>query len=195
MDGNATTHSYPRSTDPISDKWIDVVEADTNTFSVDVGKSLLIGHDVTAATFAPASGLLTVTIPDHNLREGQNVRVSDSAFTFTCAQDNHATQHVYPRSTDPAYQSSVKIVSDGSKHTVTGAGYNPDKGTIEFTLASHGFSDGDKIRLDDDSLVFTCAMDSNATEHSYPRKSDPISGKWITITNTCLLYTSDAADE
>ena len=184
MDGNATTHSYPRSTDPISDKWIDVVEADTNTFSVDVGKSLLIGHDVTGATFAPASGLLTVTIPDHNLREGQNVRVSDSAFTFTCAQDNHATQHVYPRSTDPAYQSSVKIVSDGSKHTVTGAGYNPDKGTIEFTLASHGFSDGDKIRLDDDSLVFTCAMDSNATEHSYPRKSDPISGKWITITNT-----------
>ena len=184
MDGNASVHTYPRSTDPISDKWIEVVEADTNTFSVDVGKSLLVGHDVTAASFAPATGLLTVTIPNHQLSEGQNVRVEDSAFTFTCAQDNHATQHVYPRSTDPAYQSSVKIVADGSKHTVTGAGYNPDKGTIEFTLANHGFSDGDKIRLDDDSLIFTCAMDANATEHSYPRKSDPISGKWVTITNT-----------
>ena len=183
MDGDASTHVYPRSSDPISNKWVEVAEADTNTFSIDVGKSLLIGHDVTAAAYVPATGLLTATIPGHQLSEGQNVRIEDGAFTFTCAQDNYGTQHVYPRSTDPAYQSSVKIVSDGSKHTVTGAGYNPDKGTMEFTLTNHGFENGDKIRIDDNALVFTCAMDNNATEHSYPRKSDPISGKWVTITN------------
>ena len=32
---------------------------------------------------------------------------------------------------------------------------------------------GDSIKLANDGFVFTCAMDGNATEHAYPRFSDP----------------------
>ena len=32
---------------------------------------------------------------------------------------------------------------------------------------------GNKIRIAIDSIIFTCTMDNRATEHAYPRKTDP----------------------
>ena len=42
---------------------------------------------------------------------------------------------------------------------------------------------GDKIKLEDNSLTFTCAKDNHATYHTYPRSTDPYSGQWLTISN------------
>ena len=50
-------------------------------------------------------------------------------------------------------------------------------------MASHGFEVGDQVKLADDSLTFTCGMDGDATNHTYPRSSDPISDQWITLEN------------
>ena len=41
---------------------------------------------------------------------------------------------------------------------------------------------GDLIKIKDRSIGFRCAMDNNASVHTYPRPSDPISGKWVAIT-------------
>ena len=51
------------------------------------------------------------------------------------------------------------------------------------TSNGHGFSDGDYVKFDDDSLTFTCSLDGNATNHTYPRATDRASGRWLQIFN------------
>jgi hypothetical protein len=60
--------------------------------------------------------------------------------------------------------------------------YTPADGNLTLTINNHGFSNGDLIRIADNSLTFKCDKDSNATEHTYPRLSDPASGKWLSVT-------------
>ena len=37
------------------------------------------------------------------------------------------------------------------------------------TASAHGLSVGDLIRINDGGITFTCATDSNASNHPYPR--------------------------
>ena len=37
--------------------------------------------------------------------------------------------------------------------------------------------------IDDNAITFTCSKDSNATNHSYPRPTDPASGQYLTVSN------------
>ena len=71
---------------------------------------------------------------------------------------------------------AVKVVADNSTITPTGADYNSSTGKITFTTATaHGLTTGtNKIRILKGSLTYTCSLDNNATEHSYPRVTDPI---------------------
>jgi len=55
------------------------------------------------------------------------------------------------------------------KYSVSAATYEPTTGVMELTVGSHGFVVGSTIRINTDSLTFTCAMDSHATNHTYPR--------------------------
>ena len=59
--------------------------------------------------------------------------------------------------------------------TPTGADYDSSTGKITFTLNNHGLTTGtNKIRILKGSLTYTCSLDNHATEHSYPRTTDPI---------------------
>ena len=49
------------------------------------------------------------------------------------------------------------------------------------TAASHGLSNGDKIIITNNSLTFTCDKDNHFSQHSYPRTTDPVSGKEIEV--------------
>jgi len=49
------------------------------------------------------------------------------------------------------------------------------------TKGNHGLSSGDKIRIIDNGIYFSCTMDNRETEHSYPRVTDPASGVDLTI--------------
>ena len=70
-----------------------------------------------------------------------------------------------------------------SQHTVTNAVYTGSTGVMVVTSAGHGFSDGDYVKFDDDSLTFTCDLDNNATNHTYPRSTDRASNRWLQISN------------
>ncbi|MEC8551313.1 MAG: hypothetical protein VXY93_12525, partial [Pseudomonadota bacterium] len=37
--------------------------------------------------------------------------------------------------------------------------------------------------IDDNGITFTCSKDSNATNHPYPRSTDPASGQYLTVSN------------
>ena len=52
---------------------------------------------------------------------------------------------------------------------------------MTITIAGHGFVNGEHIKITDNSLTFTCAKDVNATQHTYPRVTDPVSNKWLVI--------------
>ena len=64
---------------------------------------------------------------------------------------------------------------NGSGPTITAVAYNSTTGRITVTTSSgHGYSAGQEIRILKESLTFTCTLDNNATNHSYPRVTDPI---------------------
>ena len=213
------------------------------------------------ATYNPITGILTLTFGSaHNMSTGNTITLDNNSLTFTCDKDNHATNHTYPRTSDPAsgatlavtvtsttaftidvgtsptsihsyprsrdpyYQKSIGIgatttttvsvfvgktptkyynpssayynadtgdmdLTLGTNYTLTGqalktptgASYAPATGLIDFTLNSHGLVLGDRIRIQDRSLAFTCDLDNRRTEHLYPRSTDPYSGKWLDV--------------
>ena len=54
-----------------------------------------------AGSYNPVTGDMSLTVGSHTMRVGETVTIADNSLTFTCAQDNHQTDHTYPRSTDP----------------------------------------------------------------------------------------------
>ena len=182
------------------------------------------------ATYDGNSGVLTLTFANaHGINNSNTVTIANHSLTFTCEGDQHASQHSYPRPSDPAYGNPLNVTSHTSSaphqitvnvgvstfvnvgvttatynpstgdlvatvgaghtilgpssHTVTTCTYTPTTGVLRLTVPSHGFSNGDMVRILDESLTMTCGYDSHATTHKYPRTSDPASGKWLRITN------------
>jgi hypothetical protein len=55
--------------------------------------------------------------------------------------------------------------------TPTDATYKPETGVMTLTVGAHTMSVGEEIQIAPDAITFTCALDGNATLHSYPRAS------------------------
>ena len=90
--------------------------------------------------------------------------------------------HYFERSRDNAIEVSTGTGGYTLFTAITGTTYNPTSGDLVIKTASaHGLSVGDLIRIDDGGITFTCATDSNATDHPYPRPTDPASTKILTI--------------
>ena len=186
MDGNQSQKTYPRaSVDYVSGRSIPITAYTDETISVNVGIS---GANQTwtpsNAQYDPNNGDMILTLGQHGLGVGRGIVIADNSLVFTCAQDGNATNHSYPRSTDPASGSSLTITSvSESQHTITDAPYNTGTGFITVTIANHNFNNGDYVKLDNNSLTYTCSLDNNATNHSYPRPTDYASGRWLRISN------------
>ncbi|MAV94559.1 MAG: hypothetical protein CMA31_02595 [Euryarchaeota archaeon] len=56
-----------------------------------------------------------------------------------------------------------------TNYNVTGATFAPDTGVLVLTIGTHGFQVGSTLRIATGGVTFTCAMDSHATNHAYPR--------------------------
>ena len=198
MDNHATVHAYPRSTDQMSGKWMAVQNASKDEFDVHVGKTPSIPFTISAADFDPTTGLMKMTIGDHDLRSGHSVRLAKESIVFTCYLDAHNSTHAYPRSTgsnysggaDPFYNKPISILYDGSPLTATsGTFYNPTTGIMRITTDSaHGLQEGDSIKFALDSLVFRCDEDGQATDHTYPRATDPYANRWQRVLGLSLIH-------
>ena len=145
QDSNATNHSYPRSTDPVSGMWIPISNVTQNTFDVQVLASTPSTNQTPHAFVSAAAN--SVTFPR------DSIKLADGAVTFTCDQDSNATNHSYPRTT-------IETA------TVTGADYDPQTGVMEITIPNHGLKNNEQIKFADDSLTFTCLLDNNVTNLS-----------------------------
>ena len=186
MDNFDAVKTYPRSgIDPYSGRSMPIVSRTDTTITLNVGKSGPNKYFTpTGATYDPTTGIMEVTVGQHGLGVGRGVVLEDNSFTFTCLTDP-SDPKTYPRpGQDPFAGKSIAIQSVGStSHTITDADYDPALGEITFTLAGHGWSNGDYIKIDDGALTFTCTLDNNVTQHTYPRNYEYASGRWFAISN------------
>ncbi len=111
MDGNSTEHSYPRSSDPVSNKWLAISNKTANTFRVNVGTSQKAVFTPTGADYDPTTGLMELEIGAHSLKAGSSIKLVANSLGFTCDVDNNATTKTYPRSSDPVHNTAIKIQS------------------------------------------------------------------------------------
>jgi len=204
-DNYQTEVNYPRvKDDAIYQEDIRVLSVTDNTFTILAGISTLRNLQPTDATYDPASGLSTITVANHNLVVGTRVFMTAGGFTFTCGMDNHATEHTYPRVSDDNYNTTVGIASTTANtvtlqlaasgpnqyYTPTDVTYDPVSGNSTLTIGQHDLVSGLPIIIQDNSLTFTCDMDGNQTQKSYPRPAangkaaDYASGRSISIGST-----------
>ena len=82
----------------------------------------------------------------------------------------------YPHGLTAGDQIKIRKAELETTYTPTGATYDPDTGVMVVTLAGHGFVAGETVTLAENSFTFTCAYDAHATNHTYPRETDPAGG-------------------
>ena len=190
-DNYATEHEYPRSTDPVFNKWIPVSGVTATEFNVNVGSNVLTPS---GATYDPSTGVMVLSIDNHGYTDSDKISIIDESIVFTCSSDKHKSKISYPR---PAYNhtfvsaadDAVTKVDGGASITPSSAVYDASTGDLQFEFAiNHGLSDGDEITIDDDSLTFTCSKDNNSTEHNYPRA--PYNHKFVSTLSNSIYVTS-----
>ena len=266
-DNNQSIHTYPRlGKDPLNrtySKVVGIATTGATSFSVFVGVTTNSTLDVLDSSYEGGSGILKVVVGDAGMTavaaNNNRIGIKTESLVFTCAKDNFATLHPYPRSSDPVVgictdafnndatsfeafvgssvgtggvvnasiveynkhnfitagvgsitanaggpftattgteydpKSGILTVTTTASHSFTQSGintakagttYNPTTGVVQIeTVSAHGWSNGDLIKIEENSLTFTCAYDNNQTQHTYPRPGDPIHNKWIPISN------------
>ena len=181
-------------------------EANSDSFKLDLNVPTL---SISNATYGENSGIVTLTTyTPHQLSVGMGVTLSKLGFTCSYGDYTHQFVESNPNSitansggpftpSDATYNPNTGnlVLTIGSGHgltanttlTASNSGglttYTPTTGVLKIkTTANHGLSNGDKIKFVQESLRFTCSKDSNATNHDYPRITDPMYNKWLTVT-------------
>ena len=218
--GAAAEKSYPRSTDYASDRWLQVFDVTTNTFTVQV-LDTIPSTNVDPHTFVSA-------VSNGIKKAVSTVRIANESLQFSCPYNGGGTAS-YPRATDPiGTQGKMKDIpveavgtstitvnalngttaTNTDTHTWVGLSpyqfqptdiaYTPTTGEMVITVTGHPLIKGDRIFFANNSLTFTCGLDNNATQHTYPRVGDPSEGAWHTIdavtTDTFTVYVGVSSD-
>ena len=170
QDDHHTDHSYPRTTDPWSGRWLKILNSDPDSFEVNVGKSLSYRFSPTAGTYDPSTGDMVLDIGTHSLAQGQTIKIQPNSLVWTCGLDNNATEHTYPRAIIDTHQAA------------SGSTYAPLTGVLDVTTtATHGLKVGDWIKFEEGAITFNCTMDGGSSNKAYPRKTDPTYDKWLQV--------------
>ena len=189
--GSGGNDSYPRPSDYAMNRDLPITKIDADTFKVNILETAP-STNTGIHTFINAVGDMK--------KGGESIKIATNSLTFTCDMDNHGSEHSYPRTTDPYYNTSIPIVSTTSDtitvnvgisslvyHTPTDATYNPANGDLVVTIGSHKLMVGKNVKIATDSLGFTCDKDNNTVTKYYPRKDkDPAYNTSVAVGATTL---------
>jgi len=167
------------------------------TYNKDTGMMVLdvnMAHGLSAATtltattgtgWIPSTGILTVvTSTAHGLTTNDYVKFATESLTFSCSQDGNATNHAYPRQTDPVFNKWIQVtVTNATTFTCSVGVSTTGDFTHTFVSATAGgvLKANDTVTIADNGVTFTCDKDNNTSNHSYPRASDPASGATLGV--------------
>ena len=136
-------------------------------------------------TFTCASDSYTTPFSYPRLTDpatGQNLSISNATtntFTVNVGISSNTSTHLFVS----AVANGIIVLPKTPTRTATTATYVPTTGLLTITSNAHGLSNGNAVKLVQNSLTFTCASDSYATPHSYPRLTDPANGQNLSISN------------
>ena len=128
--GTCGQQSYPRSTDPASNTFLRVSNVTTNTFEVNVGDAGVASgsaHSFVSATAGVTRSVIKSGSADYehtwvgdngsggaaaNAMQASNesITIATKSLIFTCSQDGNDSEHGYPRTTDPAYNTNLPVI-------------------------------------------------------------------------------------
>ena len=194
---------YPRSTDYASDRWLEAFDCTTNTFTVQVLDTIPSTNTdphtfVSAVTNSVKKAVSTVRIANESLQFSCNYGGGGTA-SYPRPTDPIGTQGKMKDVPVEAVATTTITVNalNGTAPTNTDAhtwvglsayqfqptdiAYTPSTGEMVLTLNGHPLIKGDRIFFANNSLTFTCGLDNNQTQHTYPRVGDPSEGAWHTI--------------
>ena len=90
----------------------------------------------TTVSYDPATGVTVLTIPGHDMTTGNYVQFAPGSLEFTCALDNHATNHDYPRVGDGNYGTWMEITASDVNTITVNAGISSDTSEHRFVSAA-----------------------------------------------------------
>ena len=170
MDGNASYHTYPRSTDPYYDTSVSIGATTATTITLNVGITTIVNYGISTATYNPATGDLVLGIGTHNLTKGSHIKLADESLIFTCAKDSHASHHRYPRKADPTYGgTNVTAVNSSTEFEVnvgvsTVPTYYNSGGTVQAVIVAPRINNHSSTKVD----PYGCCSDrdlQNSLQH------------------------------
>jgi hypothetical protein len=122
----------------------------------------------TNAVYTPTSGTTVLTIGSHDFQIGDSIFIEPNSLTFTCALDGNVTEHSYP-------------TTEFINYTPTTASYDPATGEFSANIGTNALKAGDLVEFKPNSIVFTCALDGDITNHPAPESHHPFYKKQIVI--------------
>ena len=169
---------------------------DPNTTGDNAGELVIdLGTPATTADFTtnggsydPTTGVMTLTTATaHNLAAGTFITIAKGGVSFSC-DDGLGSQVTltYPDADSPFLNRPIEILEVTANEITVNVGiatngYSTAHTWISGTFtAGAGFELGDKVRLKDNSITFTCDYDPS-TPLSYPNASSPVLGKAIPV--------------
>ncbi len=112
--------------------------------------------------------------------------VNDISSEFTGKSSTFTGEHRFVN----ADTDGINKTGGGNLTATTGTAYDPVTGVLTITTTTvHGLSTGDTITLENNSIAFKCSKDNYATDHTYPRKTDPASTSNTQFNNGLLEVT------
>ena len=127
------------------------------------------------------------------------VSALNNALTHVVAIDDKASGF----RSDEAFDKIVGILkSENKTYSTSNATYDPLTGMTVITIGSHDLQVGDEVLIAPNSLTFTCTLDGNTTQHSYPTTTvtnftpstasyDPATGEFTADIGTHKLRIGD----
>ena len=148
---------------------LDIVTTESTNFELRIIDQVkLVGLEFTCAT--AHAGVTTTIFPEAAIGAGN----TDKSYPIFNTAPTLYT-HTFVSATSNAVNGSLQP---------TAATYDSLSGDLVLTFASaHGISNGANITIANNSIIFTCSRDEHATQHSYPRSTDPASGTGLTVSN------------
>ena len=176
LDGNAVEHPVPEAHHPFWKKKIKLTAVDSTTITCNVGSVLNGGG---AHTFVSA---LTGAIKGERQHPAYKkpvvvAGITGTSVTVNVGSSTDTSVHTFVSAT----ASNIKTAKYVSTYTPTAATYDPATGVFNATIGAHNLVAGDYISIKPESIVFTCALDSNVTEHPVPEAHHPFYKKPIQI--------------
>ena len=204
-DNYTTTKYYPRGSgctgtnctsegaDPGFSTSVTITAVDTNTISLDVGKTSSGGiHKFVAATpktitdaiYDPVSGIMTATIAGHGMYDGDAIKIANNSISFSCDYCGAAgvsSIKTYPRTKDPIADTFVAI---GNTTVNT---FEVNVGSAGGNTSEHSFKSATAGGVT--RAVITSGGNYNHRFDSAVSGSMKRSNKKISIVNNSLYFT------